>query len=169
MIDVADPGETLRRPYGDGLARVDGILSGQAAHRGRGTGLYIDSLLSGRTFAAFSSTLRGGAGRTGPAGGAVLEELARVRRPPRASTPTTQAHRPGPEVFRSTGRISPARPGDPCLPRYDALTIGLTFRERADLCRIDRRVDQMARTAWRRRCGGCSSDTPDVLYAGHWL
>lgn len=31
-------------------------------------------------------------------------------------------------------------------PRYDALTIGLTFRERADLwARIDRRVDQMAR------------------------
>ena len=34
----------------------------------------------------------------------------------------------------------------PSPPRYDAHTIGLTFRERADLwARIDRRVDQMAR------------------------
>ena len=34
----------------------------------------------------------------------------------------------------------------PSPPRYDALTIGLTFRERADRwARIDRRVDQMAR------------------------
>ena len=52
------------------------------------------------------------------------------------------------EVFRSTGRTISQhdRETRALPPRYDALTIGLTFRERADLwARIDRRVDQMAR------------------------
>ena len=52
------------------------------------------------------------------------------------------------EVFRSTGRTLSQhdRETRALPPRYDALTIGLTFRERADLwARIDQRVDQMAR------------------------
>ena len=64
MIDVADPGEdfSAARYVEMASACVDGILArGRLPIVAGGTGLYIDSLLSGRTFAAFSpdSPLRG--------------------------------------------------------------------------------------------------------------
>ena len=64
MIDVADPGEdfSAARYVEMASACVDEILArGKLPIVAGGTGLYIDSLLSGRTFAAFSpdSPLRG--------------------------------------------------------------------------------------------------------------
>ena len=60
MIDVADPGEdfSAARYVEMASACVDGILArGRLPIVAGGTGLYIDSLLSGRTFAAFSPDL----------------------------------------------------------------------------------------------------------------
>ena len=64
MIDVADPGAdfSAARYVEMASACVDEILArGKLPIVAGGTGLYIDSLLSGRTFAAFSpdSPLRG--------------------------------------------------------------------------------------------------------------
>ena len=85
MIDVADPGEdfSAARYVEMASACVDGILArGRLPIVAGGTGLYIDSLLSGRTFAAFSpdSPLRGEleAELARRGGAAMLEELARV-------------------------------------------------------------------------------------------
>ena len=63
MLDVADPWEdfSVARYVEMAAACVDGILSrGRLPIVAGGTGLYVDSLLSGRTFAAFSpeSSLR---------------------------------------------------------------------------------------------------------------
>ena len=138
MIDVADPGEdfSAARYVEMASACVDGILArGRLPIVAGGTGLYIDSLLSGRTFAAFSpdSPLRGEleAELARRGGAAMLEELARVD-PETAARLHPNDHKRivrALEVFRSTGR-----------------TISQPFRERADLwARIDRRVDQMAR------------------------
>ena len=132
MIDVADPGEdfSAARYVEMASACVDGILArGRLPIVAGGTGLYIDSLLSGRTFAPFSPD--------SPLRGELEAELAR-----RGGAAMLE------EVFRSTGRTISQhdRETRALPPRYDALTIGLTFRERADLwARIDRRVDQMAR------------------------
>ena len=157
MIDVADPGEdfSAARYVEMASACVDGILArGRLPIVAGGTGLYIDSLLSGRTFAAFSpdSPLRGEleAELARRGGAAMLEELARVD-PETAARLHPNDHKRivrALEVFRSTGRTISQhdRETRALPPRYDALTIGLTFRERADLwARIDRRVDQMAR------------------------
>ena len=156
MIDVADPGEdfSAARYVEMASACVDGILArGRLPIVAGGTGLYIDSLLSGRTFAAFSpdSPLRGEleAELARRGGAAMLEELARVD-PETAARLHPNDHKRivrALEVFRSTGRTISQhdRETRALPPRYDALTIGLTFRERADLwARIDRRVDQMA-------------------------
>ena len=85
MIDVADPGEdfSAARYVEMASACVDGILArGRLPIVAGGTGLYIDSLLSGRTFAAFSpdSPLRGEleAELARRGGAAMLEELAQA-------------------------------------------------------------------------------------------
>ena len=62
MIDVADPEEDFSvARYVDMASRcVDDILSrGRLPILAGGTGLYIDSLLSGRTFAAFDGAAYG--------------------------------------------------------------------------------------------------------------
>ena len=93
------------------------------------------------------------------------------------SPPTTTNVSSGPEVFLgSTGRTISQHDWETRAPPlgYDALTIGLTFRERADLwARIDQRVDQMARDGLGGgRCGAavlrdCPGRAP--RHAGHWL
>ena len=92
MIDVADPEEdfSVARYVDMAAAAVDGILSrGRLPILAGGTGLYIDSLLSGRTFAAFdeASPLRAELeGRYAREGGeALLRELARSDQIGRAS------------------------------------------------------------------------------------
>lgn len=155
MLDVADPAEdfSVARYVEMAAARVDDILArGKLPILAGGTGLYIDSLLSGRTFAAFrpDSPVRGELEeqmrREG--GEAMLAQLARVdaaaaeRLHPNDEKRIIRAL----EVYYTTGKTitwhneqTRAIP-----PRYDALTIGLAFRDRQDMWdRIDRRVDQM--------------------------
>ena len=95
MIDVADPEEdfSAARYVDMAAACVDDVLScGKLPVLAGGTGLYIDSLLSGRTFAAFDgasplrSELEARYAREG--GEALLWELAQADPPP-ASIPTT--------------------------------------------------------------------------------
>ena len=104
MIDVADPEEDFSvARYVDMASRcVDDILSrGRLPILAGGTGLYIDSLLSGRTFAAFdgASPLRAELeeryAREG--GEALLKELSGVDpESPPGSIPTTPSGSSGP-------------------------------------------------------------------------
>ena len=156
MIDVADPEEdfSVARYVEMASACVDDILArGKLPIVAGGTGLYVDSLLSGRTFAAFSpdSSLRKELEEelAERGGEAMLEELSRVD-PEAAARLHPNDHKRivrALEVYRSTGKtISEHNRETRALPpRYEALTIGLNFQDRADLwARIDARVDQMA-------------------------
>ena len=162
MIDVADPEEdfSVARYVEMASACVDDIFSrGKLPIVAGGTGLYVDSLLSGRTFAAFSpdSSLRKEleAELAERGGEAMLAELSRVD-PEAAARLHPNDHKRivrALEVYRSTGRtISEHNRETRALPpRYEALTIGLNFQDRADLwARIDQRVDQMAAAGLER-------------------
>ena len=162
MIDVADPEEdfSVARYVELASACVDDILArGKLPIVAGGTGLYVDSLLSGRTFAAFSpeSALRKEleAELAERGGEAMLEELSRVD-PEAAARLHPNDHKRivrALEVYRSTGKtISEHNRETQALPpRYEALTIGLNFQDRADLwARIDARVDQMAAAGLER-------------------
>ena len=155
MLDVADPEEDFSvARYVDMAARcVDDILSrGRLPILAGGTGLYIDSLLSGRTFAPFQpdSPLRGQLEeqlrREG--GAAMLSRLAQVdpdsavRLHPNDEKRIIRAL----EVYQSTGKTITQHNLETRAipPRYDALTLALAFERREDMwSRIDRRVDQM--------------------------
>ena len=155
MIDVADPEEDFSvARYVDLAARcVDDILArGKLPILAGGTGLYIDSLLSGRTFAAFEpeSALRGEleARMAREGGEAMLAELAKVdpetaaRLHPNDSKRIVRAL----EIFLSTGKTMTQHNAETlAIPtRYDALTLTLGFERREDMwARIDRRVDVM--------------------------
>ena len=156
MLDVADPEEDFSVARYVELAApcVDDILArGKLPIVAGGTGLYLDSLLSGRTFAPFSPD--GGLrarleARFDALGGeAMLGELAAAD-PEAAARLHPNDHKRivrALEVYRSTGKtISEHNRETQRLPkRYDPLYIGLTFRDRGDLrARIDRRVDAMA-------------------------
>ena len=162
MIDVADPWEdfSVARYVEMAAACVDGILArGKLPIVAGGTGLYVDSLLSGRTFAAFSpeSPLRKELEREleEKGGEAMLAELAQVD-PEAAGRLHPNDHKRivrALEVYRSTGKtISQHNRETRSLPpRYQALTIGLNFQDRADLwARIDARVEQMAAAGLER-------------------
>ena len=162
MIDVADPEEdfSVARYVEMAAQCVDDVLArGKLPIVAGGTGLYIDSLLSGRTFAPFSpdSALRGELERelAEKGGQAMLEALAQVdpeaaqRLPPNDHKRIIRAL----EVYRSTGKTITQhnRETRALPPRYEALTIGLNFQDRADLwARIDARVDQMAAAGLER-------------------
>ena len=161
-IDVADPEEdfSVARYVEMASACVDDILSrGKLPIVAGGTGLYVDSLLSGRTFAAFSpeSSLRRELEEelAERGGEAMLAELAKVD-PEAAARLHPNDHKRivrALEVYRSTGKtISEHNRETRALPpRYEALTIGLNFKDRADLwARIDARVDQMAAAGLER-------------------
>ena len=155
MLDVADPEEDFSvARYVDMAAKcVDDILSrGKLPILAGGTGLYIDSLLSGRTFAPFQpdSPLRGQLEeqlrREG--GAAMLARLAQVdpdsavRLHPNDEKRIVRAL----EVYQSTGKTITQHnlETQAIPPRYDALTLALAFERREDMwSRIDRRVDQM--------------------------
>ena len=155
MIDVADPEEDFSvARYVEMAARcVDDVLErGKLPIVAGGTGLYIDSLLSGRTFAPFSpdSALRGQLERelAEKGGQAMLEELAQVD-PEAAQRLHPNDHKRiirALEVYRSTGKTITQhnRETQSIPPRYDALTIGLAFQDRQAMWRrIDQRVDEM--------------------------
>ena len=155
MIDVADPEEDFSvARYVDMAARcVDHILArGKLPILVGGTGLYIDSLLSGRTFAHFDeqSPLRGEleARMAREGGQAMLEELSRVDPEAAARLHPNDEKRiiRALEVYRSTGKTITQHNLETrsIPPRYQALTITLAFARREDMwARIDRRVDEM--------------------------
>ena len=161
MLDVADPAESwsVARYVEEASRCCDDIIA-----RGRlpivvgGTGLYIDSLVSGLDFADNTSdnALRDklGAEYDSLGGDAMLARLAQFD-PERAA----KLH-PGDkrrivraiEIYLLTGttitehdRITAARP-----KRYDAARIVLNYADRADLyARIDARVDAMEQAVGR--------------------
>ena len=155
MLSVAEPWEDFSVGKYCAMATpiVDDIL-----HRGKtaiivgGTGLYIDSLLSGRSFAAFApdSPLRAQLQQRARTEGspALWEELkgidpeAAQRLHPNDEKRIIRAL----EVWLQTGKTISQhnRETQAIPPRYDALTIGLAFERREDMwTRIDRRVDEM--------------------------
>jgi len=155
MLDVADPEEDFSAARYVELAAecVDGILSrGRLPILAGGTGLYIDSLISGRVFAAAppDGALRGELeDRYRAEGGeAMLAELSKVDPQSAARLHPNDAKRivRALEVYYATGRTITAHNEQTkkIPPRYDALTLALAFRERSDMwTRIDRRVDRM--------------------------
>ena len=155
MIDVADPEEdfSVARYVEMAAACVEDVLSrGKLPILAGGTGLYIDSLLSGRTFAAFDGTspLRAGLeGRYAREGGqALLDELARIDPDAAARLHPNDGKRivRALEVWLTTGKtITRHNEETRALPpRYSALTLTLDFARREDMWdRIDRRVDKM--------------------------
>ena len=157
MIDIVEPSEdySVSRYVEDAGAVCDRLL-----HEGKtpilvgGTGLYIDSLLSGRDFAERAEgdeRLRGELNAQYDAlGGEAMLEALRAFDPERAAKLHAADKRRivrAIEIYRLTGETitahdeqTRARP-----PRYRALTVALTYRDRADLyARIDRRVEEMA-------------------------
>ena len=155
MLDVADPEEDFSVARYVELAApcVDDILArGKLPIVAGGTGLYLDSLLSGRTFAPFSPD--GGlrarlvARFDALGGGAMLGELAAADPEAAARLHPNDRKRivRALEVFQQTGKtISQHNRETRALsPRYDALTLSLAFQRREDMwARIDRRVDEM--------------------------
>ena len=155
MLDVADPAEDFSvARYVDMAAKcVDDILArGKLPIVAGGTGLYIDSLLSGRNFAAFDpdSALRGQLeaelDRLG--GEEMLARLAKIDPEAAARLHPNDAKRiiRALEVFHTTGKTITQHnlETQAIPPQYDAVTFALAFEERADMwARIDRRVDEM--------------------------
>ena len=157
MLDVAEPWEnySVSRYVGEAAACCEDILAhGKLPILVGGTGLYIDSLLSGRDFAGREEgeeSLREALNeRWEKEGGEALLEELRSFDPERAA----KLH-PGDrrrivraiEIYRLTGEtISEHDARTRALPpRYEAARIHLNFRSRADLyARIDARVDAMA-------------------------
>ena len=156
MLDVADPSEACSvARYCDEAGKVcDDIIS-----RGRvpilvgGTGLYIDSLVSGRDFAdnqednALRSELEAEYDRLG--GEAMLRKLAAFD-PERAAKLGIGDRRRivrAIEIYRLTGKTATEHDEETRRrpPKYEAARIVLNYKNRADLyARIDQRVTQMA-------------------------
>ena len=156
MIDVCEPWEdySVSRYVQEASAVCDRLLAaGKVPVIVGGTGLYIDSLLSGRDFAGREEGDEGlraslNAEYDALGGPAMLEKL-RAIDPERAE----KLH-PGDrrrivraiEIYRLTGKTITAHDAETRAlpPRYEALTIALSFADRAALyARIDRRVEQM--------------------------
>jgi tRNA dimethylallyltransferase len=153
MIDVCEPEEnySVARYVHDGEIAVEDIL-----RRGRvpilvgGTGLYVDSLISGRSFAAFSGKARSALQKRCREEGIekLLSELREID--PESAEKLHLADEKrilrALEVWYETGKTITEHNEETkrLPPRYEALTIGLNFTDRRDMWRrIDRRVDAM--------------------------
>ncbi len=156
MIAVADPAEqwSAARYVQTAAPIVDDILArGKRPILVGGTGLWLDALVQGRTFAE------------GQAGGAVRRELQRrlqaegieplLEELRQADPEAAERLHPADEkrilraleVYYETGKTITAHNEETkrLPPRYDAVWLGLRFREREAMrARIDRRVDAMA-------------------------
>lgn len=155
MIDVAEPGEnySVARYVEEASACVDDILARKKLPIVvGGTGLYIDSLLSGRTFAdgTSDSALRQELNeRYDEIGGeGLLGELRKIdpERAQKLHAADKKRIVRAMEVYILTGKTITQHDAETRLlpPRYDAARIALDFENRADLyARIDRRVDAM--------------------------
>ena len=155
MVSIADPAESwsvARFTEQADLCIGDILRRGGRPVLVGGTGLYLDSILSGRTFAPGHS---GGEIRKSLQAELAREGIESLYRQLREVDPETAARLPirdekrilrALEVYRETGETLTAHDARTRLrpPKYRACTIGLTFRDRADLyARIDRRVDTM--------------------------
>ena len=154
LIDMVEPGEDFSAGKYVQLADscVQDILSrGKTAVIAGGTGLYVDSLIAGRSFAPVPQTGRREALETQLRENGGEAMLARLREiDPEAAARLHPADEKrivrALEVYAETGRtitehdrLERQQP-----PKYDALYIGLDFIDRQDLRdRIDRRVDIM--------------------------
>ena len=155
MIDIIDPREdySVSRYVEDAGRVCDDILArGKLPIVVGGTGLYIDSLISGRGFAdvAEDAELRNSLSREyDELGGEKMLERLRSFDPERAEKLHSADRRRivrAIEVYMLTGvTITEHDRQTKLLPkRYDAARIHLNFRDRAVLYeRIDRRVDLM--------------------------
>ncbi len=156
MLDVAEPDENYSvSRYVEEAARCceDILARGKLPVIVGGTGLYIDSLLSGRDFAgreegaeSLRAELSARWEREG--GEALLEEL-RSFDPERAAKLHPSDRRRivrAIEIYRLTGETISAHDARTRAlpPRYEAARIHLNYRDRAELyARIDARVDAM--------------------------
>ena len=155
MVAIADPAESwsvARFTEQADLCIGDILRRGGRPVLVGGTGLYLDSILSGRTFAPGHS---GGEIRKSLQAELAREGIESLYRQLREIDPETAARLPirdekrilrALEIYRETGETLTAHDARTRLrpPKYRACTIGLTFRDRADLyARIDRRVDTM--------------------------
>lgn len=155
MVAIADPAESwsvARFTEQADLCIGDILRRGGRPVLVGGTGLYLDSILSGRTFAPGHS---GGEIRKSLQAELAREGIESLYRQLREIDPETATRLPirdekrilrALEVYRETGETLTAHDARTRLrpPKYRACTIGLTFRDRADLyARIDRRVDTM--------------------------
>ena len=141
MIDIADPTEnySVSRYAKEAAACVDDILArGKLPIVVGGTGLYIDSLIAGRTFA------------DGTADTALRQELSERYDEIGGEGPLHPADKKrivrAMEVYILTGKTITQHDAETRAvpPRYDAAKIALDFAIRQDLYdRIDRRVDIM--------------------------
>ena len=153
MLDVADPEEnySAARYVEQASACVDNILArGKLPVLAGGTGLYRDALLAGRTFASFSGRYRDELQQRAARGElpALYEELQRID-PARAGKLHLADEKRiirALEIWYETGKTMTEHDEESKLqpPRYEAVSIGLSFENRADMWeRIDRRVDEM--------------------------
>ncbi len=154
MIDVVEPDEpfSVGRYVEMADPMVQDILSrGKRCIVCGGTGLYVDSLMAGRTFAPFPET-----GKRQE-----LEQLAKAegieavmailrQHDPESAARIDPANKKrvirAAEVFLETGKTMTQHNWETqqIPPKYDPLWIGLDFTERSELyARIDRRVDLM--------------------------
>ena len=155
MIDIADPMEnySVSRYAAEAAACVDDILArGKLPVVVGGTGLYIDSLIAGRTFAdgtADTALRQELSERYDEIGGeGLLGELRKVDPERAAKLHPADKKRivRAMEVYILTGRTITQHDAETRAvpPRYDAAKIALDFAVRQDLYdRIDRRVDIM--------------------------
>jgi len=153
MLDVADPEEnySAARYVEQASACVDDILArGKLPVLAGGTGLYRDALLAGRSFASFSGRYRDKLQQRAARGElpALYEELQRID-PARAEKLHAADEKRiirALEIWYETGKTMTEHDEESKLqpPRYEAVSIGLSFADRADMwTRIDRRVDEM--------------------------
>lgn len=154
MLDVADPCESysVSRYVEQADACVQSILTrGKAVVLVGGTGLYIDSLIAGRSFAPYPRTgVREALEAQVRAEGIepLYAELRRIDPESAASIHPANVKRVirALEVWRETGTTLSAhnRATQALPPKYRPIWLGLDYADRAVLYeRIDRRVDEM--------------------------
>jgi tRNA dimethylallyltransferase len=154
MIDVVDPAEPFS--VGRYVEMADPVVQ-DILSRGKtcvicgGTGLYVDSLMAGRTFAPFPETgrrqeLEALADAQGiEAVMAILQEVDPERAQKLHLSDRRRIIR-AVEVWQETGKSLTQHDLETqaVAPKYDPVWIGLDFENRADLyARIDLRVDLM--------------------------
>lgn len=156
MIDIAEPDEdfSVSRYVEMADACVQDVLSrGKTAVIAGGTGLYVDSLIAGRSFAPVPSTgKREMLERRAEAEGVEVlhRELSEVDPETAARLPLADRRRiiRALEVYQETGMTITEHNEETKKqpPRYRPVWLGMTFEDRTALyARIDLRVEEMMR------------------------